>query len=104
MSSNILIINSEDHAFGTSTNFTVKLPFIIENAKSLTLKHFRGPNLMYNVSTSNNSIVFTASSTQYTTTINPGAYTSDTLLAAITTTLNTTNNNSFACTINPTTY
>ena len=96
-----LVINSADRVAGNINSFAVKLPNSVPDAASLRLVYFRGPNIMFNVTSNNNKISFNIG-TDYTTIITPGAYTIDQLLTEVATTMNAQNNNSFAasCDIN----
>ena len=95
-----LIINSADRVAGDVSSLAVKLPNSVPDAASLRLVYFRGPNIMFNVTSNNSEINFNIGANNYTAIITPGAYTADQLLTAVSTDMNAQNNNSFAANYN----
>lgn len=86
-----LTINSLDRNVGSNstTDYNVNILPAITNAKKFTLASASIPNTTYNVSSSNNTLYWTDSTTAtFTTTISPGSYSATTLASAIQTAMN----------------
>src|ERR1700678_3799195 len=94
-----LTINSLDRNANSNstTDFNVNILPAITNAKKFTLASASIPNTTYNVTSTNNTLYWTDSTTtNFTATISPGSYSATTLASAIVTAMNSVSANYLA--------
>ena len=107
----LLFIDSRDRTNGTSTNFSIRLPQTYAGVKEVSLESAFVPNVIYNITSSNNVIPVIISATTYNATLTPGRYSAGLLALEMQSKINTAvaasgatftvtiNDSSFLCTI-----
>lgn len=102
----LLSINSKDRnptMSNSSSDFTILFSTILSNISSVELLSANIPNTIYKIQSYNNILTWTRSSTEYSITIPPGAYTIYSLLSNIQTQMNNTDANNYVLTYSTTT-
>jgi len=90
-----LLIQSKDRILGDHNSFTVKLINPIQNVTAIRLLEAHIPNTIYNITSSNDEIIFNEGGGDLTVTLDPGAYDVYTLISEIESEMNTVGSNTY---------
>lgn len=100
----VLLINSKDRIQGDSNQFSITLPAPYNNVRAIELLSAYIPNTVYNINSSNNTIIFNEGGSNLTATLTVGAYSIYDLITELETQLDAAGANTYTVTYNVKTF